>query len=650
MSMEDVQLIPRTTFFGNPERAMVRLSPDGCKLAFLAPEEGVLNVWVAPVDQPDAAEAVTHDRGRGIQGYDWAHTSEHILYIQDKDGDENWRLYCVDLKSKEANVLTDESGVQARIAKTSPHSPREIVVALNNRDPRWHDLYRVDIVTGERSLMYQNERFASFLLDDALRLRFGVESRPDGGSNFFRYTDGGEWELYGEVPPADSLTTALLAIHREGQILYSIDSRDRNTSAFVATNLATGEERVLYEDPRADISDFMLHPRTREIQAVASTYDRKQWQVLDTEVHSHLDRLRQVADGEIEVTSRSLDDAQWIVAFQMDAGPARYYRYETATGQATLLFTNRPSLEGLPLVPMHPVLIPSRDGLELVSYLSLPRWADPDGTGRPDSLVPLVLWVHGGPWARDEWGYHSVHQWLANRGYAVLSVNYRGSIGFGKDFTNAGNLEWGRKMHDDLIDAVNWVVEQRIADRQRIAIAGGSYGGYAALAGLTLTPEVFACGVDIVGPSNLITLLESIPPYWESMLSTLTTRVGDHRTEEGRTLLTERSPLSYVERIQKPLLIGQGANDPRVKQAESDQIVAAMQERAIPVTYILYPDEGHGFARPQNRLSFFGVMEAFLQEHLGGRYEQLGGDLQGSSMQVVAGIEGVPGLQEAVTG
>jgi len=258
----------------------------------------------------------------------------------------------------------------------------------------------------------------------------------------------------------------------------------------------------------------------------------------------------------------------------------------------------------------------------------------------------MMLWVHGGPWARDGWGYDPYHQWFTNRGYAVLGVNFRGSTGFGKTFLNAGNMEWGKKMHDDLIDAVDWAVAQGIADPDKVCIGGGSYGGYATLAGLTMTPDKFACGVDIVGPSNLITLFNSIPPYWAPLLNLFTTRVGDHRTEEGRALLTERSPLTYVDQISKPLLIGQGANDPRVNQAEADQIVAAMMEKSIPVTYVLYGDEGHGFARPENRLSFNAVTEAFLAEILGGRVEPIGDDFEGSSIEVVEGSEHVRGLEE----
>jgi dipeptidyl aminopeptidase/acylaminoacyl peptidase len=308
------------------------------------------------------------------------------------------------------------------------------------------------------------------------------------------------------------------------------------------------------------------------------------------------------------------------------------------------LFSNRRALEDAPLARMQPTVIAARDGHELVSYLTLPTDALTGGHTRPRASLPMVLLVHGGPWARDQWGYDAWHQWLANRGYAVLSVNFRGSTGFGKAFLNAADKQWGARMHDDLLDVVAWAVRQQIADPKRIAIMGGSYGGYAVLWALTNTLDVFACGVDIVGPSNLVTLLESIPPYWTPMIDLFATRVGDHRTDEGLRLLTERSPLTYVDHIRRPLLIGQGANDPRVKQAESDQIVAAMQKKNIPVTYVLYSDEGHGFARPENSLSFNAVAEAFLAQHLGGRCEPIGEDFQGSSVQVPVGAEHIPGL------
>jgi dipeptidyl aminopeptidase/acylaminoacyl peptidase len=367
--------------------------------------------------------------------------------------------------------------------------------------------------------------------------------------------------------------------------------------------------------------------------------------VLDRRIARDLANLAKVQRGDVQVVSRSLDDKLWSVAFTSDDQPVKFYLWDRATQKATFLWSNRPALEQAKLVRMTPVVIPARDGLQLVSYLSLPAAADPDGDGKPGAPVPLVLLVHGGPWGRDSWGPNTLHQFLANRGYGVLSVNFRGSTGFGKKYVNAGNGQWGKAMHDDLLDAVGWAVSQKITGKDTVCIMGGSYGGYATLAGLTLTPEAFACGVDIVGPSNIITLLSSIPPYWAPAIAMFKARVGDFTTEAGKQALTAVSPLTYADKIVRPLLIGQGANDPRVKQAESDRIVAAMKAKHIPVTYVLFPDEGHGFARPENNLAFFAVVEAFLSAHLGGVYQPMTAeDFAGSTMQIRAGRNGVPGL------
>jgi dipeptidyl aminopeptidase/acylaminoacyl peptidase len=440
------------------------------------------------------------------------------------------------------------------------------------------------------------------------------------------------------------LTTSPVGFDKTGDVLYLIDSRGRDTAAFTTLDLKTGQQSVVAADPRVDAGGIMAHPTERTVQAVSFTYDRTRWDFKDPAVKEDFDRLKQVANGDITIASRTLDDKTWIVAFLMDDGPTRYYVYDRASKQPKFLFTDRKALEGLPLQKMHPRIVKSRDGLDLVCYLTLPPGSDSDGDGKPNQPVPMVLNVHGGPWGRDTWGFDPEHQFLANRGYAVLSVNFRGSTGFGKKFLNAANREWAGKMHDDLIDAVDWAVKEGVADAKKVAIYGGSYGGYATLVGLTFTPEKFACGVDIVGPSNIITLLKTIPPYWAPAIQLFKDRVGDHTTEEGRRFLEERSPLSRVSQIRRPLLIAQGANDPRVKQSESDQIVKAMKEKNIPVTYVLFPDEGHGFARPENSLAFNAVTEAFLARHLGGRYEEIGDAFEGSTVTVPTGAGDVPGL------
>jgi dipeptidyl aminopeptidase/acylaminoacyl peptidase len=648
ITQADVPLIPRRLLFGNPERAGASLSDDGKQLAFRAAVDGVMNVWVAPFDSPEAARPVTQDTSRGVRQYFWAYDNAHIIYLQDKGGDENWRVYSVDVASGATKDLTPFDKVAAQIQGVSDRFPDEILVALNDRNPELHDLYRINVVTGQRTLVQRNDKYAGFVTDDDFNVRFAQVYRPDGGLDLLRRTAAGAFEPFESIGSDDALTTQPIGFDKGGQHLYLIDSRGRDTAALYSQDVNTGMKTLLAEDARADAEGVLTHPQEKTIQAVAFNYDRVRWQVIDKQTGDDLKYLQGVTDGEISVLSRSMKDARWIVAYVKDNGPVRYYVYDRPSRTAKFLFTNRPSLESATLARMHPQEIKARDGLTLVSYLSLPVWTDADGNGRPASPLPTVLFVHGGPWGRDVWGFDTIHQLLANRGYAVLSVNFRASTGFGKKFLNAGNREWGAKMHDDLLDAVKWAVDQQIADPQKTAIMGGSYGGYATLAALTFTPDVFAAGVDIVGPSNLVTLLSTIPAYWKPQVELFATRVGDNRTEEGRKFLESRSPLTRADKITKPLLIGQGANDPRVKQAESDQIVKAMQAKNIPVTYTLFPDEGHGFARPENNIAFMAIAEAFLAKHLGGRAEPIGDAFKGSSVKVPQGPDLVPGVKDAL--
>jgi dipeptidyl aminopeptidase/acylaminoacyl peptidase len=405
---------------------------------------------------------------------------------------------------------------------------------------------------------------------------------------------------------------------------------------------------MVAESDQADVDGLWLDPRTRTPEAYSVNYLRSTYTPLVAEAAKDIATLSKAMGGDFSVASRTLDDSHWIVVVDDPQRSVSSHLYDRRTGAVTKLFDHRPALSGAPLQPMQAVEIRTRDGLTMVAYLTLPPGTDANGDGRPEQPVPMVLNVHGGPWARDAFGYDPEHQWMANRGYAVLAVNFRSSTGFGKAFVNAGDREWAGKMHDDLLDAVDWAVREKLTTTDRVAIYGGSYGGYATLVGLTFTPERFACGVDIVGPSNLETLLASIPAYWKSFFEDLARRVGDPRTEEGRKLLKERSPLWRADQIRRPLLIAQGANDPRVKQPEADQIVAAMKANNLPVTYVLYPDEGHGFARPENRTSFYAISEAFLSSCLGGRYEPVGNDFAGSSLQVPEGTRHVPGLVDAL--
>jgi len=645
----DPNLVARKLLFGNPEKAAAKISPDGKQLAYLAPVDGVLNVFVGPVDDVSKAKPVTSDEKRGIRRYSWAYTNQHILYLQDQGGDENWRVYAVDLKSGKEKDLTPLDGVQARLEGVSHKSPRTIVVALNDRDKRAHDLYKVDIGSGKRTLLQKNEGgFVGFMTDDDYRVKLGIKFTQTGGQELLKPV-GNEWKPFVSIGLQDGMTTSPVGFDQTGNTLYMTDSRGRDTAAFVTVDLKTAKTKVFYESTKADVSSIWIAPKTKKVQAVGYEHTRVEWGFVDPSVKKDVAVIDKALVGDFDVVSRSLDDQRWVLAETRDDGPASYHLFDRKKQSLELLFSTRPALDDVKLTNMHPVVIKTRDGMDLVSYLSLPSGSDPDGDGRPDQALPMVLKVHGGPWGRDRWGFNSTHQWLTSRGYAVLSVNYRGSTGFGKKFINAADKEWAGKMHDDLLDAVKWTVDQNIAQADKVAIFGGSYGGYATLVGLTFTPNQFACGVDIVGPSSLVTLLENIPPYWAPFAPMLNERIGNPKTDEGRAFLDSRSPLTRVDEIERPLLIAQGANDPRVKQAEADQIVAAMQKKNIPVAYALFPDEGHGFARPQNRLSFYAVSEIFLAQCLGGTFQPIGKDFEGSSITVPAGVEHLHSVAESLS-
>jgi len=644
-------LIPRDALFGNPTRAAGQVSPDGKWLSWLAPKDGVLNIWVAPADNPDAARAMTSATDRPIRQHFWSPDSRAVMYIQDKGGDENFLLYRIDVTSGEETTVTPFENTRVEIIGASATIKDKLLLGINNRDPQWHDVYLLDTATGKLELVLENNAYAGFMADDNLTLRMAMQQNDAGGTDYFRVEDGKVGaEPFESTAMEDSLTTSPAGYTTDGRTLYWIDSRGRNTAALFAQDTATGERRLIAEDDKADIGNTLRDPETGEIEAYAVNYLTTEWTATDPETRASLDWLDERLDGEFGINSRTDDDSIWIVWNDPLTKPTATFIYDRKAATLTPFYVSRPELEGMPLQPMHAIEIASRDGLTLPSYLTLPPGSDADDDGKPDTALPMVLLVHGGPWARDGYGFNSAHQMLANRGYAVLSVNFRGSTGFGKDFLNAGNKQWGLKMHDDLIDAVNWAIGEGIAQGDKVAIMGGSYGGYATLAGLTFTPETFACGVDIVGPSNLETLLSTIPPYWGPMVKLFHERMGDPNTEEGRAILRAASPLYKADQIKRPLLIAQGANDPRVKQAESDQIVGAMKSAGIPVTYVLYPDEGHGFAKPANNIAFYAIAENFLAECIGGRAEPLGDALEPSTAEIIEGEEHVKGLQAALGG
>jgi dipeptidyl aminopeptidase/acylaminoacyl peptidase len=606
-------LIPRDVIFGNPEKADPQLSPDGTQLAYLAPLDGVLNVWIGPADG-ESFRPVTRDTDRGIRMYFWAHDGEHLLYLQDVGGDENWHLHKVHLATEAVVDLTPFENVQVQLVAREKRFPSELLIAINHEDERLHDVYHLDLRSGTLTMVAENPgNVLGWIADVDFKVRGALTSTPDGGTELLvRPTVDEEWQSFITWNAEDAMSSQPLGFTADGQHLYLADSRGVNAARLVQHAVAGTHVEVIAADAEYDVSNVVVHPDTRAIQMVGFTRARAEWEVLDAALTEDVAAIRALCPGDFAINSRTHDDQRWVIEFLQDRAPVSYYLFDRRTREGRFLFTTRPALAEQTLAAMEPVSFESRDGLTIHGYLTVP----PDV---PAEDLPVVLNVHGGPWHRDTWGYDPEAQWLANRGYAVLQVNFRGSTGYGKQFLNAGNREWGGRMHDDLVDAVRWLVDRGVADAERIAIYGGSYGGYAALAGATFTPDVFRCAVDIVGPSNLITFIETIPPYWSSYLAMLHDRVGNPETEAE--LLRERSPLTHVENITIPMLIAQGANDPRVKQSESEQIVAVMREKGIDHEYMLFPDEGHGFAKPENRLRFYAAAERFLAKHLGGRHE-----------------------------
>ncbi len=620
-------LLDREVFFGDPEIAGGNLSPDGQYLAFRKPYNDVMNVWVKAVDEPfDDARPITADE-RPVGGYFWSQDGRYLLYVQDKGGDEDFHVYAVDPRAEaeaatgvpSARDLTPLDGVRAMIIDVPEDDPTTMLVGLNDRDASWHDVYRLDIETGERELLIENtEQVAGWMTDLDGELRLALRVDPQTGTTEVRPIEG---TAIGAPIYTCSVTESCgpLRFHPDGDKVYMrTDRGDRDLGEFVLFDLNTQEETLVERDPegQVDFGGALFSDKTDELLLTVYNGDRVRLYPKTDEMAADLAFLREeLPDGEIGLGSMDKSERFMVITLARDVDPGSRYLFDRQERTVEKLYTSRPELPVEHMAPMSAIRYEARDGLSIPAYLTLPVGVDPE-------KLPTVILPHGGPWARDSYGYDSFAQFLANRGYAVLQPNFRGSTGYGKAFLNAGNKEWGTgAMQHDITDGVNYLVEQGIADPERVAIMGGSYGGYATLAGVAFTPELYAAGVSIVGPSSIITLLESIPPYWEAGRKMFAERVGDMNDPEERAVLEAQSPLNSADRIESPLLVIQGANDPRVKQRESDQIVVALRDRGFPIEYMVAADEGHGFRGEENRLAMFAKVEEFLAQHLGGRYQ-----------------------------
>lgn len=614
MKLEDLKLIPKEVLFGNPVKTAPQISPNGKLMSYIAPVNNVLNLWVSTIGENDD-RPITFDTHRGVLNYFWAQDNKNIFYLQDLNGNENWRLYLVNVETKEIKDLTPFENVQVQIVEHNKRFPNDIILAMNKDNEMLHDIYHFNIETHELKKVAENPgNIINWAVDYNMKLRAAMASNMDGGFDLLvRETEESEWNNILSWSIEDSLNSNLLGFTKDGNSVYLLDSRDFNTSRLVKLNLKTSEITVIAQDDIYDVGNALIHPDTHEVQMVSFNKERHENIVLDENIKEDIEIISNLTRGDFAIYDRDNNDKHWLIGFTTDNAPYSFYSYDRESKKATFLFYNKPALHDYDLAEMIPISFEARDGLKVQGYLTLPPIEN-------QKNLPMVLNVHGGPWHRDSWGYNPEAQWFANRGYACLQVNFRGSTGYGKDFLNAGDREWGRNMHYDLIDAVNWAIEKGYADKDRIAIYGGSYGGYAALVGATFTPDVFKCAVDIVGPSSIITLIKTIPPYWANFLNNFKKRVGDPDTEEE--FLKERSPLFKVDNIKIPMLIAQGANDPRVKQSEAEQIVEAMKRKGIDYTYMLFEDEGHGFVKPENKIRFYTEAEKFLAKNLGGRYEK----------------------------
>lgn len=623
-------LIAREILLGNPQRMAPTISPDGKKLAWSAPDsKGVLQVWVQTIGKDDA-RIVTADRRRGISSYNWAWNSKTILYSQDSDGDGNSHVFAVGLAGGNIRDLTPWQGVRAEVVADSPRFPDDILVAINLRNRKLMDVYRVNLKTGPVRLDTTNPGgINSWLADDNLAVRAAMAVTPEGGDEItIREAAGTPWRTL--VRTGKDSEAAAIDFSRDGRSIFLVSSLDSDTDRLVRRDLFTGAQTVLAQREDSDVEEVVIHPTLHIIQAVSFSPDRKHWKVIDRSVQSDFNALASLEDGDLSILSRDQADSMWLVSFISDRHSEHFYIWNRRTGKATFLFAGQPRLDAATLAPMKPITFRARDGMNIHAFLTLPVGVKPKN-------LALIEDVHGGPWSRFSWGLNPYAQLFANRGYAVLQVNYRGSTGYGKKYLNAGNRQWGLAMQNDLSDSVRWAQAQGIAAPKRIAIEGGSYGGYAALAGAAFTPDLYRCAVDVSGPSDLFTLIRSYPAYYAAR-GLMNSRIGDPDNPADKRLLTKASPRFSADRIRIPILIGQGANDPLVPRVQAEEVVSAIAKNGGHVTYVLYTDEGHGFVRPANRLDFTAREEKFLSRCLGGRFEPMSGERMPDSTAIVKEI------------
>ncbi len=634
------EMIPRRAFFSALDYGATTVSPDGSRIAYLGPLDGIQNVWVAPLSDPKAGKALSKATDRDVMnGFCWVGDSRHIAFCRDKGGDENWQTFSVDVESGEIKELSPGPGVRSFVQEVSPRFPGDLLIGDNQRDKRFFDLYRVNAATGERTLAFKNDEFVRLYTNSQFHVLYGLRYRSGGGVDIVKTFGPGAGSVFRSIGIDERYTTELAGISDDDKQLYWFDAKGRDSAAVLGQALPDGEPRILVDNRSADFNQLVVDPVTRRPIAAALTYTRRRWYSLDPAAAPDMDRQQASIDGDIVKFNLSDDRANWIVYAEPSAKPGRYFHYRRSDRTTTPLFSSRVALDGTKLVKMEPVVIPTRGDLRLVSYLTRGVGLD---VGQPG---PLVILVHDGPWARDYPDFSATHQWLANRGYNVLSVNYRGSIGLGKKIANAGDGEWADKMQSDLLDAFEWATNERIAQELRVAICGTGYGGYSALIGAGVTPDRFACAISLGGMTNLVAYAEKIPEYWKPSLPSLRVRLGaDGSSEAGRTFLASRSPLSYVDRVKCPVLIGHGANNVRVPIAQSDEYVAALQKRKAFVTYATFADEGHALGRVQNRVAFAAATEAFLAQYLGGQAEPLGDAFTGSSIEFRTGRGLIKGL------